>query len=288
MVKGGRSPTGTTQSHDSYLTKFNPFISMINNSSIGKWDRLNSKQLDSQFQNEVIQGLNCSPFEARAILDSVHKVYGDYFNLTPALNLGQVQFVVTGVENGPSKRLKNAEMVTATLTLDAGEEDLEVKKESGVVGLRLHRLQRICQEAIIQGGVLTIEDIANRIFNCGERTLVRDIKELKKQGVVLPLRSSIKDMGRTLSHRVIIVEKWLNGMEYTDIAKSTFHSTSAVSNYIRRFKQVVTLAIEHYDVHSISFLAHISKPLAEEYINLWHHAEIIQIRRDELMGSLKK
>jgi hypothetical protein len=261
---------------------------MINNSSIGKWDRLNSKQLDSQFQNEVIQGLNCSPFEARAILDSVHKVYGDYFNLTPALNLGQVQFVVTGVENGPSKRLKNAEMVTATLTLDAGEEDLEVKKESGVVGLRLHRLQRICQEAIIQGGVLTIEDIANRIFNCGERTLVRDIKELKKQGVVLPLRSSIKDMGRTLSHRVIIVEKWLNGMEYTDIAKSTFHSTSAVSNYIRRFKQVVTLAIEHYDVHSISFLAHISKPLAEEYINLWHHAEIIQIRRDELMGSLKK
>ena len=42
------------------------------------------------------------------------------------------------------------------------------------------------QEAIIQGGVLTIEDIANRIFNCGERTLVRDIRELKKQGVILP------------------------------------------------------------------------------------------------------
>ena len=288
MVKGGRSPTGATQSFNPYLTTLNPFCSMINNSSIGKWDRLNSKQLDSLFQNEVIQGLNCSPFEARAILDSVHKVYGDYFNLSPSLNPGQIRFVVTGVENGPSKRLKNAEMVTVTLTLDAGEEDLEVKKEIGVVGLRLHRLQRICQEAIIQGGVLTIEDIANRLFNCGERTLVRDISELKKQGVILPLRSTIKDMGRTLSHRVIIVEKWLKGMEYTDIANSTFHSTSAVSNYIRRFKQVVTLAIEHYDVHSIAFLTNISKPLAEEYINLWHHAEIVQIRRDELMGSLKK
>jgi len=284
-VKGGRSPTGTPLSSE--LT-FNYFFPMINNSSLGKWDRLNSKQLDSQFQSEVIQGLNCSPFEARAILDSVHKVYGDYFNMTPSLNPGQIQFIVTGVENGPSKKLKNAEMVTVTLTLDAGSEDLDVKKENGVVGLRLHRLQRICQEAIIQGGVLTIEDIANRIFNCGERTLVRDIRELKKQGVILPLRSTIKDMGRTLSHRVIIVEKWLKGMEYTNIAKSTFHSTTAVSNYIRRFKQVVTLAIEHYDVHSIAFLAHISMPLAEEYINLWHHAEIIQIRRDELMGSLKK
>jgi hypothetical protein len=261
---------------------------MVNNSSLGKWDRLNSKQLDSQFQNDVIQGLNCSPFEARAILDSVHKVYSDYFNLTPALTPGQIQFVVTSVENGPSKSLKNAEMVTVTLTLDAGTEDLEVKKESGVVGLRMHRLQRICQEALIQGGVLTIEDIANRIFNCGERTLIRDIQTLKKQGIVLPLRSTIKDIGRTLSHRVIIVEKWLTGMEYTQIAKSTYHSSSAVSNYVRRFKQVVTLATENYDVHSIAFLAHISRPLAEEYIKLWHHAEIIQIRRDELLGSFKK
>jgi hypothetical protein len=261
---------------------------MLNNSTIARWDRLNSKQLDNQFQNEIIKGLNCSPFEARAILDVVHNVYGDYFNLSPSLQPGQIQFVITGVENGPSKSLKSAQMVTVTLTLDAGAEDLEVKRESGVVGLRLHRLQRICQEALVQGGVLTIEDIANRIFNCGERTLVRDIKSLKKQGIVLPLRSTIKDIGRTLSHRVIIVEKWLKGMEYTYIAKSTNHSPSAVSNYIRRFKQVVTLATENYDVHSIAFMAHISKPLAEEYIKLWHHAEIVQTRRDELLGTLKK
>lgn len=261
---------------------------MINNSSLTKWDRLNSKQLDSQFQNTIIQGLNCSPFEARAILDSVHQVYGDFFNMAPSLKPGQIQFVITGVENGPSKPLKNAEMVTVTLTLDAGQEDLDVKNELGVIGLRLHRLQRICQEALVQGGVLTIEDIANRIFNCGERTLIRDIKALKEQGIVLPLRSTIKDIGRTLSHRVIIVEKWLQGMEYTHIAKSTNHSPSAVSNYVRRFKQVVTLAMENYDVHSIAFMAHISRPLAEEYIKLWHHAEILQTRRDELSGLLKK
>ena len=95
-------------------------------------------------------------------------------------------------------------------------------------------------------------------------------------------------MGRTLSHRVIIVEKWLQGMEYYHIAKSTNHSPSAVSNYIRRFKQVVTLAMENYDVHSIAFITHISRPLAEEYIKLWHHADIIQPRRDELLATLKK
>jgi hypothetical protein len=87
---------------------------------------------------------------------------------------------------------------------------------------------------------------------------------------------------------VIIVKKWLNGMEYSEIARSTNHSPAAVSNYVRRFKQVVTLAADNYDVHSIAFMAHISRPLAEEYINLWHHAEIIQPRRDELLGTLKK
>lgn len=286
-VEGGCSPTGTAHSlgvQFYYLS----FYFMINNSSLAKWDRLNSKQLDNQFQNDIIKGLNCSPFEARAILDSVHKVYSDFFDLSPTLSPGQIQFVVTAVENGPSKSLKDAEMVNVTLTLDAGNEDIEVKKENGVVGLRQHRLQRICQEALVQGGVLTIEDIANRIFNCGERTLVRDIKALKQQGIVLPLRSTIKDMGRTLSHRVLIVEKWLQGMEYLHIAKSTNHSPSAVSNYVRRFKQVVTLATENYDVHSIAFMAHISRPLAEEYIKLWHHAEIIQHRRDELLETLKK
>ena len=144
---------------------------MTNNSSLAKWDRLNSKQLDGQFQNDIIKGLNCSPFKARAILDSVHKVYSDFFNLTPTLTPGQIQFIVTGVENGPSKSLKNSELVTVTLTLDAGAEDLKVKNESGVIGLRLHRLQRICQEALIQGRVLTIEDIANRILTAANESL---------------------------------------------------------------------------------------------------------------------
>jgi len=260
---------------------------MINNSSIAKWDRLKSKQLDSQFQNDIMHGLNCSPFEARAILDSVHKVYADFFNYSGSLKPGQIQFVITGIENGPSKTLKEASMVTVTLTLDAGQEDLDVKEKGGVISLRRHRLQRICQEAFMQGGVLTIEDLANRILNCGERTLVRDIKALKDEGIMLPLRSMIKDMGRALSHRVIIVNKWLQGQEYSQIALSTNHSPEAVSNYIRRFKQVVALAEENYEVHTIAFLAQISRPLSEEYIKIWHQAQITPMRREEL-GDFKK
>lgn len=260
---------------------------MINNSSLGKWDRLKSKQLDNQFQNEIINGLNCSPFEARAILDSVHNVYGDFFNNLGFLKPGQIRYVVTSVENCPSAPLKDAEMVTVTLTLDAENEDLDIREKHGVIALRQHRLKRICQEAFMQGGVLTVEDIANRIFNCGERTLVRDINALKRKGDILPLRSVIKDMGRTLSHRVTIVSKWLQGQEYDKISMATNHSLGSVSNYIRKFKQVVALAEENYEVNSIAFLAQISRPLAQEYVNLWNHTEISPLRKEELL-SLKK
>jgi len=261
---------------------------MINNSSSEKWDRLKNKQLDSQFQNGIIQGLNCSPFEARAILDEVHKVYADFFNSSGSLKTGQIQFVITSIENGPAQALSQASMVTVTLTLDAGQEDLDVKQSGGVIALRRHRLQRICHEAIMQGGVLTIEDLANLILNCGERTLVRDIKALKEAGIILPLRSTIKDMGRALSHRVVIVNKWLQGQEYGQIALSTNHSPQAISNYIRKFKQVVALAQENYEVHTIAYLAQISRPLTEEYIKLWHNSSINPMRREELEDLKKK
>ncbi len=37
---------------------------MINNSSLEKWNRLEAKSLDNQFINDIINGLNCSNFEA--------------------------------------------------------------------------------------------------------------------------------------------------------------------------------------------------------------------------------
>ena len=261
---------------------------MINNTSQQKWERLSSKQLDNQFINEIIQGMNCSLFEAKAILDTVHKVYSDFFNYSESPLPGQAKFIVTSIENGPSKNLKDAIKIPVILTLDAGQEDLNARQFGNVVKLRRHRLQRIAQEAFMQGGLLTVEDIANRIFNCGERTLVRDIAYLKNKGIVLPLRSTIKDMGRSLSHRSIIVKQWLSGKEYSEIALATKHSIASVQNYVGKFKQVVALALDNYEVHTIAFLVKISQSLTKEYINLWHHFDKTEARENELKELLKK
>jgi hypothetical protein len=261
---------------------------MINNSSLEKWNRLRQKDLDHQFMSEIMTGLNCSPFEAEAVLDTVHKTYGQYFQTSGAMAPGQIIFQVVSVSNGPQVPIEHCQQVTVILTLDAGAEDLAVREEQGVVGLRRHRIERLCHEAYQQGGLLTVEDLANRLFNCGERTLSRDLTYFREQGIAIPLRSTIKDMGRSITHRTQIVQEWLLGKEYSDISRNQFHSIPAIRNYIDKFKRSISLWKSGFDLHSISFLAKLSVPLVEAYIKIYQEADIIEPRQQEIENFLKK
>ena len=175
-----------------------------------------------------------------------------------------------------------------TLTLDAGAEDLQIRKKHGVIGLRQHRIQRVCTEAFQQGGLLTVEDLANRLFNCGQRTLSRDLQQLRAQNIILPLRSTVKDMGRSISHRSLIVEQWLHGKEYTEIARATHHSVAAVKNYISKFKRVIALSEQGFDVHTISFLVKLSVVLVTEYYQLYQAIDAVAHRSAELKTFFKE
>ncbi len=261
---------------------------MINNSSLQKWDRLKQKQLDTQFVNTLIQGMNCSQFEAKAIMNAVYNTYQPFFDNSGTMKPGQMLFEVVNVENGAQKKLSECRMISVTLTVDAGEEDLEIRKKEGVAALRRHRLQRIANEAFQQGGVLTVEDIANRLLNCGERTICRDIKALKELDIILPLRSTIRDMGKSITHRSLIVKEWLLGKEYTEIARRTNHSVEAVANYVDKFKRVICLAKNNYEINTIAFLAKLSPSLAQEYYNLYYALEIVPHRSQEIDELVKK
>ena len=261
---------------------------MINNSSIGKWERLRQKQQDVQFINRLQAGLNCSPFESKAILNCVYEVYQPFFDNSASMKPGQILFEVVTVENSAKEKLSDCQMKTVVLTLDAGEEDLNVRQNEGVIGLRRHRLQRIATEAFQQGGLLTVEDIANRLLNCGERTITRDIRVLKNIGICLPLRSNIKDMGRSISHREMIVKEWLWGKEFSEIARKTNHSIEAIANYVEKFKRVVALAKDNHEISTIAFLVKISVSLAQQYYDLYQTLPIVTTRKEELEIIIKK
>ena len=232
--------------------------------------------------------MNCSQFEAKAILNAVYETYQPFFDHTGAMKPGQILFEVVSVENGAGRKLAECKMVSVVLTLDAGEQDLKIKEQQGVIGLRRHRLQRVVNEAFQQGGLLTVEDLANRLLNCGERTVCRDLKSFKDQNIILPLRSTVTDMGKSITHRYQIVKQWLLGKEYSEIARYTHHSIDAVANYVDKFKRVVCLAKSNYEINTIAFLVKLSPGLAQQYYKLYQSLHAVAHRKEELEELLKK
>ena len=98
---------------------------MINNTNLAHWDRLKAKTLDAQFSNQMRAGLNCSAFEAEAIVEKVHEVYAPLWEGSPALKPGQIQMVVVDASVPPNVPLAKAKQRVVTVTLQAGPEDLE-------------------------------------------------------------------------------------------------------------------------------------------------------------------
>jgi len=102
----------------------------------------------------------------------------------------------------------------------------------------------------------------------------------------LPLRSTIKDMGRGISHRSLIIRHWLAGKEYDHISKATHHSPAAVANYVSKFKRCIWLAGQGFDTHTISFLVGLSAKLTEHYWTLYREQPIAEHRCKQLQQDL--
>ena len=87
-------------------------------------------------------------------------------------------------------------------------------------------MMRICDEAREQGGLLSQEDLGELLM-CDVRTVRRDVAALRKSGVVLPTRGTVKDIGPGVTHKGIAVRLWLEGKEPTEVARHIHHSLKA-------------------------------------------------------------
>jgi ABC-type transporter Mla MlaB component len=260
---------------------------MINNTNFAHWNRLQAKSLDAQFVNEMITGLNCSPFEADAIIEKVHEVFSPLFETSQGIKPGQIQVSIVDASVAPNVPLARAKQRLVTLTLHAGQEDIETRKKGSVPALRQKRMCRMCQEAFQQGGLLTLEDLAN-LFNCGVRTLINDLADLRKINIVPSLRSTTKDMGRAITHRRLIISLWLQGFEYSEIAHKASHSVDSVGNYVDKFKRCAALFVSGVDVHAVALMVKLSTPLTQEFQRIHADLQGVPHRLRELEEFFKK
>jgi Protein of unknown function (DUF1670) len=231
--------------------------------------RLDAKSLDNLFRRRIEQGANCAPFVSQAILQTVKEIFPlDPDDSDRQLHLGQVQLLVVAATEPAGKPLERCQKVTVRLTLDAAQEDYRVRLAHRVEGLRRFRILRVTAEARDQGGLLSYEDLAYRLFNCGVRTIVRDVQELRKRGVEVPSRGQQRDIGPGQTHRVQAVRLYLQGLEANEIARRLYHTLSSIENYLTTFARIVVLANRGYTDDEIAFVIRRSSPLVAAYRRL--------------------
>lgn len=261
--------------------------------------RLDCKTLDSQFETTIGEGLSCSPFEAAAVLQVVHEVYGAALGTSESGALpGQATLVAVDAEEPAGKPVAQCEKRTIRLMVHRGATDDRCLQQKKAAAFRCSRIPDLCQEALSQGALLTREDLAYRIFFVSPRTISRDLESLRKENpeIPIPLRSMVHDIGPVLTHRAQIVRLALEGKTTSQICQIMRHSPMAVANYVSTFTRCAQLAKENMQAGQIAFLLRRGQGLIQRYLELlqecrrdknlgYHLEELLKIGQ---AGSLKK
>lgn len=230
-------------------------------------ERLATKTPEAAFYHVLRNEFNFSVRMARDVLNAAQELLTGGVDSTK-LRPGQMRRVVVREKAPFGPPLSETGKVEVTLTVDAGADDNEVEKREGREGVRRGRILRLIDEALDQGGVLTQEDLAH-VLGVDVRTIRRDVREMKADGQLLHTRGQLKGVGRGQTHKVKIIEKWLDREGYDKIERALHHSSGAIQRYISTFLRMIVLKREGKTVKEIAFLTQSSARLVEDYLRVY-------------------
>lgn len=241
--------------------------------------RLQAKTPEQEFPRVLEDGFGQAPCVSEAILE---KAQACLLGHSSTLRPGQVRVLLTALEAGHGRPLRQAALREVVWTIDAGQEDRQVQQEHGIAGLRQVRIQRLVDEALAQGGVASQEDLAQAL-HVSVRTIKRDCKAIAAQGIVLPTRGQLKGIGRGQTHKAQIVGRWLRGETYDQIQLYTRHSLSSIKRYVQSFVRVADLHRQGFSEGEIALVLEVSAYLVGEYLALYrqHDQPVYQERLTE-------
>ena len=249
-------------------------------------DRMAEKTPESAFLHILQQEFGFPQRTARQVLEAAHEVLlgGEG---REQQRPGQVRMIVASLKAPFGPSLAESTKVEVTLTIDNGTEDVEVKAQEGVEGLRRGRILRITEEALEQGGVLTQEDLA-RALHVDRRTIVRDIQALEAEKHTISTRGAVKNVGRGQTHKVKIIELWLKREGYDKISRWMHHTPQAIKRYVNTFLRLVVMRRQGKEAKEIAFLTQSSEKLVQDYLELYEKALAQESQREKLEEELER
>jgi len=230
-------------------------------------ERLQAKSPEEAIIEQISRDFNLAPFMARTQFEQMRKYFEQYYEL--ARDVGQITFLALSGDNPPGRPIRECKRMAVTLTLDSPD-DLEALRK-GIAKLRGSKIQRLTREAQEQGALLTQEDLA-RLLCASRSTIKRDIAQLRTEGIDVPTRGQIKDIGKGISHKGQIVRDWLAGYTFSQIKQRRWHSIHSIERYCFDFQRVLRLHERGLRMVDIRVSTGLSERLIKEYLVLYEEA----------------
>ena len=204
----------------------------------------------------------------KAICRSLVDLFMGYFNTYTPDQLMEGQLIYRAASYDVPLGNKVEEMKTLAIKLTIfSPEDLELASKSQNELIR-ERIVRLTNEAMDQGALLTQADLSI-ILAESTRTIVRRVKELRDEDLIVPTRGNRIDIGLGISHKTKIVELYLKGYEFTDIKRRTRHSSESIARYLKEFSRTLALHERAHSVHEIRMITQHSEKVVKEYLSLY-------------------
>ena len=230
--------------------------------------RLAAKDAESAIVARICEDFNMTPVLARAHYEQMARYFADYGHM--ALQPGELCYLAVASAEPAGKPIVACRKVQVSLEL-ATPDDREVLASKGLAAMRQQRLARLARQAQVQGGLLTVEDLA--YLTCSSTaTVKRDLAECRAAGVAVPTRGQIRDIGRGVTHKAEIVQLYLWGLQFTEIETRTRHSEGAIKRYLADFRQIAALYARGASVPEIRAASGRSASVIGEYIAIYERA----------------
>jgi hypothetical protein len=200
---------------------------------------------------------------ADALIDLFNSLCPEANRLKPGQLLWNALDLRTRADS-PKRRYKP--VVLSLIT----EDDISrfIKNES-ITKIRQNVMARIYQEAYDQGTVLSTRDMSLILVSHSPDLSHLRINYEHENNKILPHSGNLHDMGTTVTHKKIIVYKYV--VEKKDpsvVARETKHSQMAVDRYIKDYHRVKVLVDDNKDINFIHQTTNLSKPLIKQYMQI--------------------
>jgi len=242
------------------------------------------KSIEGEFIWELENSYELSPKLSRMILQSAKEI----LIRKQALKEGQQEITVVKAEEKSGKIIEKMEKLRVRITVDNGIEDQTTVEEVGRKGLREARIQRITEEAMEQGGVMSQEDIS-RVMGISIRTVKRDIQAIKSRGIEVITRGMLHNIGREQTHKEKIIGMLLDGQTYSEIKLRMRHSVGAIKRYVESFTKVLMAEKKGIKgAKEISSVTGVSERLVGQYKEIIRAGKKDKTRRETLRELVER